>query len=63
MLARDGHYAQLSVINEAIAHGDWGFYFGFVQKIKMVTPAMVQDMAKKYLIEQGLTVGCYHAKQ
>ena len=60
-LARDGHFAQLSVINEALSVGDWCFYFDLAKKVAKVTPEMVQKVAQKYLTERGLTVGYYKA--
>jgi len=61
-LAQDGHYAKLSVINEAIAVGDWGFYFDLAKQVAKVTPEMVQEVAQHYLMKESLTVGYYKAQ-
>ncbi len=60
-LARDGYYAQLSVLNEALAVGDWSFYHDLAKQVTQVTPSMVQEVAQKYLTDCGLTVGYYRA--
>ena len=55
----DGHYALLSTLNEAIATGDWRFFFNLSKKLNKVTPKTVREVAKKYLNENGMTVGYY----
>ena len=61
--SRDGHYAMLSSLNESIATGDWKFFFDLPRTITAVTTHMVQAVAQKYLVEQGMTVGYYRANK
>jgi zinc protease len=58
--ARDGHYAMLSALNEAIAIGDWKFFFDIPEKIGTCTPGEVQEVVKRYLVPQGETAGYYY---
>lgn len=60
-LARDGHYAMLSTINEAIASGSWKFYFDLPRACARVTAEAVQRAARTYLTETVMTVGYYRA--
>ena len=59
--ARDGHYSMLSVLNEAIAVGDWRFYFDLPKKMEGVTVVDVKKVAKTYLDTNNMTVGYYRA--
>jgi zinc protease len=59
--ARDGHYAMLSVLNEAIAAGDWKYFFELPKKIQAVTVADVKRVAKTYLMPEQVTAGYYRA--
>ncbi len=61
--ARDGHYAVLSSINEAIAAGDWRMFFDLPKKLGEVTPSIMNVTAKKYLDKNKMTVGYYRAKK
>lgn len=56
---RDGVYSILNVLNEAIAMGDWTFYTDYVEKIKKVTAADVQNSARRYLTEDQSTTGFF----
>ncbi|MCB0281232.1 MAG: insulinase family protein [Calditrichae bacterium] len=56
---RDGSFSIASQLNEAIAHGDWTFYTTYLDNIKKVTAAEVQDAAKKYFVEEKSTTGYY----
>jgi len=60
--ARDGHYAMLSTLNEAIATGDWRFFYELPKKVASVTTKAVQDAARTYFTEENTTVGYYKAK-
>ncbi|MDB6139437.1 MAG: insulinase family protein [Verrucomicrobiaceae bacterium] len=55
----DGTFALASEINECIAVGDWTLYTSLEDKIKAVTPADVQRVAKQYLIEKHSVVGWF----
>lgn len=56
---RDGSFSIASQINEAIAHGDWTFYITYLENIKKVTAADVQEVAKKYFNEKQSTTGYF----
>lgn len=56
---RDGSFAIASVLNEFIAAGDWTLYVNKDDLIKKVTPADVQRVAKKYLVENKKTTGWF----
>jgi zinc protease len=56
---RDGTAAVAAEINEWIAVGDWTLYVSFPQKVRQVTPADVQRVAKKYLTEDQSTTGWF----
>ncbi len=59
--ARDGHYAMLSYINEAISAGDWRFFFDLPKNIEKVKVADIKKVAKRYLDKDKMTVGYYRA--
>jgi zinc protease len=59
--ARDGHYATLSTLNEAIAVGDWRFLYKLPAQIGKVTASDVKRVAGTYLNELTMTVGHYKA--
>lgn len=59
--ARDGHYALLSSLNEAIAAGDWHFLFDLPRTIGAVTKEQLRAVAKKYCVQNDLTVGYFKA--
>ena len=56
---RDGSFAIASVLNEFIAAGDWTLYVNKDALIKKVTPADVQRVANKYLVENKKTTGWF----
>ena len=56
---RDGSFAIAGQINEAIAVGDWTLYATILDKLKAVTPADVQRVAKAYLNEDQSTTGWF----
>jgi zinc protease len=56
---RDGTAAVASEINEWIAVGDWTLYVTFPQKVREVTAADVQRVAKQYLNEEQSTTGWF----
>lgn len=57
--ARDGHYSTLSALNEAIAVGDWKFFFALPKNIENLKTTDVQGVATRYLMDDRLTVGYY----
>ncbi len=57
--ARDGHYAMLSTLNEAIAVGDWKFFFTLPERVAKLTTADVKNVATRYVMDDRLTVGYY----
>jgi zinc protease len=60
--ARDGHYAMLSSLNEAIAVGDWKYYFDMPKKLEKVRPLDVQRAAQTYFVETQETLGYYQTR-
>ena len=54
---RDGSFSIASVLNEAIAIGDWTNYTKFLERTNAVTKEDVREVAKKYLIEDKSTTG------
>lgn len=56
---RDGSFAIASGLNEAIAAGDWSAYYTFEDRIKEVTAADVQRVARKYLVEDQSSTGWF----
>lgn len=56
---RDGSFAQASEINECIAVGDWTLFVTLENKLKAVTAADVQRVARKYLVEKHSVVGWF----
>jgi len=56
---RDGTAAKASEINEWIAVGDWTLYVTFPEKVREVTAADVQRVAKQYLKEDQSTTGWF----
>jgi zinc protease len=58
-VARDGQFAMLSALNEAIAVGNWRYYFDMPDALAKVTPVSVRRVATTYLIETSSTVGHY----
>jgi len=63
ILARDGSGVIASQLNESIAAGDWTDYITGVDRLKKVTPADVQRVANKYLVEDQSTTGYFIPKQ
>lgn len=57
--ARDGSFAIASVLNEAIAAGDWTFYITAEDQLKKVTAADVQRVANAYFVEDKRTTGWF----
>ena len=57
--ARDGSFAVASVLNEAIAAGDWAHYINAEDALKKVTAADVQRVANTYLVENKRTTGWF----
>ncbi len=57
--ARDGAFAIASQINEDIAAGDWTAYLTQPEKIKAVTVADVDRVARTYLVEDQSTTGWF----
>ena len=57
--ARDGSFEIASQLNEDIAVGDWTLYVTMLDKIKAVTAADVQRVAKAYFNEDQSTTGWF----
>jgi len=57
--ARDGSYAVADGLNEALAIGDWTYYPTLQDKLALVQPKDVHDLAKSIFIESGRTVGWF----
>jgi zinc protease len=60
---QDGFSQIADFVNESIAVGDWRFYLDFADKIREVTPADVERVAQKYLVEESRTVGWFVPKK
>ena len=58
-VARDGQFAMLSALNEAIAVGNWKYYFDMPNAIRNVTGKSVRHVARTYLRQTMSTVGYY----
>ena len=56
---RDGTAAVASEMNEWIAVGDWTLYVTFPQKVRQVTAADVQRVARQYFSEDQSTTGWF----
>ncbi|MDT0630604.1 pitrilysin family protein [Rubrivirga sp. S365] len=56
---RDGPYAVVSQLNEAIAVGDWTLFSEFQGRIEAVTAEAVQAAAARLVDDDRLTVGWY----
>ena len=61
--SRDGSFSIASQINEAIAAGDWTTYVTFLDSVKQVTPADVQEVVTKYFVDEKSTVGYFIPKR
>ncbi len=59
---RDGSFSIASQLNEAIAKGDWTFYVDYLDNLKKVTADDIQNVVKKYFIEDHRTVGYFIPK-
>jgi len=57
--SRDGSYSIASSLNEAIASGDWTYYTTCLDRMKEVTTADVQRVAKTYLVDDQSTTGIF----
>lgn len=57
--SRDGSYSIASNLNEAIATGDWTYYTNYLENIDAVTKEDIQNVAKKYLVEDQSTTGYF----
>lgn len=56
---RDGAYALLSTLNEAIGRGDWTHFITFFEDIKKVTAADVKRVARTYFNEDTSIMGWF----
>jgi len=59
---RDGSFSVANQINTAIAVGDWKYYTTYLDEINKVTAADIQAVAKKYLVDDQMTVGYFIPK-
>jgi len=57
--ARDGHYALLSALNEAIALGSWRFFFDLPRTLARIRISDIKRVARTYITPRGLSVGYY----
>lgn len=62
-LSRDGCFNIASVLNEAIALGDWTFYVHFSKNIAAVQPEDVRRVAQIYLRDDQSTTGYFIPKR
>lgn len=62
-LSRDGCYQIASVLNEAIALGDWTFYHTFKNRVDTVTPEDVSRVARTYFADDQNTTGFFIPKK
>ncbi len=56
---RDGSYAIASALNEALAMGDWTFYPTLFDRLTLVQPKAIQDIAGQTFVENKRTVGWF----
>ena len=56
---RDGPYAVVAQVNEAVAVGDWTLFADYRDRVEAVTAADVQAAAAQILDDDRLTVGWY----
>jgi zinc protease len=56
---RDGTYSLLSSINDDIAAGEWTRFVTFPKDTEKVTAQEIQQVAKKYLIDDHVTIGWF----
>lgn len=57
--SRDGSAALAETIHLSIEAGDWTLYQKREQAIRQVTPARIREVAKRWLGEDGCTIGWY----
>jgi zinc protease len=63
VFARDGAFAVVANLNEAIAAGDWKLYTTFVERIDDVDAESIQRAANTYFREESRTVGEYRPEE
>jgi zinc protease len=56
---RDGAFAIASILNEAIAAGDWTLYYRMEEAVRRVTAADVKRVADTYLVPDKSTTGWF----
>lgn len=59
---RDGSFSIASQLNEAIAMGNWTFYVDYLDNLKKVTVKDIQEVVKKYFVEEHRTIGYFIPK-
>ncbi len=57
--ARDGSFAIAGVLNEHIAVGDWSAYYHLDERIRSVTSADIQRVARAYFVPERSTTGWF----
>jgi zinc protease len=57
--ARDGSFAIAGQMNEFISVGDWTYYLTVLDRVKAVTAADVQRVARTYCVEEQSTTGWF----
>eukprot|EP01117_Protostelium_nocturnum_P005702 TRINITY_DN2059_c0_g1_i2.p1 TRINITY_DN2059_c0_g1~~TRINITY_DN2059_c0_g1_i2.p1 ORF type:complete len:806 (-),score=322.13 TRINITY_DN2059_c0_g1_i2:513-2903(-) len=60
--SRDGTFSVASYLNEAIAVGDWKMYVELPRLLNEVKPSSIQQVAKKYIVEDRQTIGYFFPK-
>lgn len=53
----DGIFSEIRAVSESIAAGDWTLSYRFEQELKLLKPATVNRIARKYFVPAGETAG------
>ncbi len=61
--SRDGLYSFITELSHAIADGDWRFFVEYFKNASNVKLSDIQDVARKYLKSDQMTVGYLRVKQ
>lgn len=59
VFSRDGHTESLFVVNEALALGDWTYYFSLPRRLEKVRNGDVRRAASRYFIKKNRTTGYF----
>ena len=63
LFSRDGSYAIAQELSGLIAAGDWTLFSSYLDKIRVLTPADIQRVARTYLKDAGLTTAYLISKK